>query len=256
MSSHIPYFDASVEEAGLRERKRIETLCSIEDHATQLVLDNGYENVTVDDICHAAHISKRTFFNYFDSKRTATLGRLHTDISDELQGEFFATSANELIKGIIRLILQQAQLNEGRSEEFMATLQRRRKKIMHASEELAAARVMSMMRQLDLVSLLVGQYFDRHPEARRLPTVDAEQESRMLVTMAHSAIRMGTHYWMNGTSSSHAELYNACVGALGTMAYVLDQEYCPVHSPKEAPADNQRAVSDSGPQAHNEGKES
>ena len=38
---------------GLRERKRLETLCAIEDHATRLVLDKGYDNVTIEDIVDA-----------------------------------------------------------------------------------------------------------------------------------------------------------------------------------------------------------
>ena len=67
----------------LRESKRRATKAAIEEHATRLVLDRGFDGVTVEDICQAAEISKRTFFNYVDSKETAVLGPLPTPLSED-----------------------------------------------------------------------------------------------------------------------------------------------------------------------------
>ncbi|MBU6531160.1 TetR family transcriptional regulator [Streptomyces sp. A108] len=39
-----------------------------------LVLERGYEETTVEDICTAAEISRSTFFRYFSSKEEAVLG--------------------------------------------------------------------------------------------------------------------------------------------------------------------------------------
>jgi len=39
-----------------------------------LVEAHGIDNTTVEDICQAADISRRTFFNYMDSKGHAILG--------------------------------------------------------------------------------------------------------------------------------------------------------------------------------------
>lgn len=39
-----------------------------------LVLEHGYEETTVDDICAAAEISRSTFFRYFSSKEEALFG--------------------------------------------------------------------------------------------------------------------------------------------------------------------------------------
>jgi AcrR family transcriptional regulator len=39
-----------------------------------LVLDRGYDETTVDDICAAADISRSTFFRYFSSKEDALFG--------------------------------------------------------------------------------------------------------------------------------------------------------------------------------------
>lgn len=59
---------------GLRERKRRATRDAIERNAIGLVLEHGYDNVTVEMICEAANISQRTFFNYAGSKERAVLG--------------------------------------------------------------------------------------------------------------------------------------------------------------------------------------
>lgn len=55
-------------EAGLRERKRRETLQRITEVGIRLFVERGYEATTLDDIAEAAGISRRTFFYYFKSK--------------------------------------------------------------------------------------------------------------------------------------------------------------------------------------------
>lgn len=51
-----------------RERNRARTHDDIYQAALSLFDKRGYTEVTVDDICEAAGISKATFFRYFDSK--------------------------------------------------------------------------------------------------------------------------------------------------------------------------------------------
>jgi AcrR family transcriptional regulator len=53
---------------GLRERKKLDTWHALRSAALQLITEHGYEAVTVEDIAAAAGVSKRTYFNYFDSK--------------------------------------------------------------------------------------------------------------------------------------------------------------------------------------------
>lgn len=64
----------SPEPDSLRERKRRATMVAIEDAATTLVLEHGYDAVTVDHICVRADVSKRTFFNYVPTKEAAVVG--------------------------------------------------------------------------------------------------------------------------------------------------------------------------------------
>ncbi|WP_326686617.1 MULTISPECIES: TetR family transcriptional regulator [unclassified Streptomyces] len=56
---------------GLRERKKLETRTALRGAAVRLYLEHGPAAVTVHDICEAAGVSPRTFFNYFDTKDDA-----------------------------------------------------------------------------------------------------------------------------------------------------------------------------------------
>ena len=49
---------------GLRYRKKLKARLSVERAALELVIERGYDGVTVEDICARAEISKKTFFNY------------------------------------------------------------------------------------------------------------------------------------------------------------------------------------------------
>lgn len=70
---------------GLRERKKRERGQALRQAALELALENGYANVTVEDICERCGVSRRTFFNYFSSKEEALLGRADTVFDDEDQ---------------------------------------------------------------------------------------------------------------------------------------------------------------------------
>ena len=58
---------------GLRERKKAETRAALRAAAARLFLERGPAAVTVSDICEAAGVSARTYFNYFDAKEDALL---------------------------------------------------------------------------------------------------------------------------------------------------------------------------------------
>ena len=56
---------------GLRETKRAETARGLATTAHALVRERGLTEVTVDDIVEVAHVSRRTFSNYFSCKEEA-----------------------------------------------------------------------------------------------------------------------------------------------------------------------------------------
>ena len=52
-----------------REGKHHETSLRVERSAVTLVLEHGFDNVTVDMICRQSGMSQRTFLNYFTTKK-------------------------------------------------------------------------------------------------------------------------------------------------------------------------------------------
>ena len=65
---------AATARLGLRERKKLRTRKTIVDVATQLFLEQGYEQTTLAQIAEAAEVATSTFFNYFPTKVDIVFG--------------------------------------------------------------------------------------------------------------------------------------------------------------------------------------
>lgn len=57
--------------------------------AQTLTAERGFEGFTMEELAQAAGVSRRTLFNYFDSKLDAVLGP-EPELTDEITGEFRA----------------------------------------------------------------------------------------------------------------------------------------------------------------------
>jgi len=84
-------------EPGLRERKKLQTRHAIHEAAVQLIDEQGLEATTIDQICGAADVSSRTFFNYFPSKAAALLQLPDVTISPEVRERFLAARGGLVI---------------------------------------------------------------------------------------------------------------------------------------------------------------
>ena len=102
---------------GLRERKRRATRTAITSAARALTSEKGLNGYTVEEVCEAAGISRRTFFNYFPAKEDAIIGHAEDDVPAEVIDEFVAGGADSpagdisptLFRDLVRLSLRLAE---------------------------------------------------------------------------------------------------------------------------------------------------
>ena len=76
---------------------------ALEAAAVDLVLEHGYEAVTVDMICARAGVSQRTFFNHFKTKDMALIGPGAPTV-DERAARAFIVSTGPLLREATQLI--------------------------------------------------------------------------------------------------------------------------------------------------------
>jgi AcrR family transcriptional regulator len=115
------------EDIGLRERKKQQTRTAIHEAALHLIDEHGLEATTIEQICHAADVSSRTFFNYYPSKAAAALQIASTTIDPEMRERFLAASGS-LVEALCDVIGGSAEL--GPSHTTMKQLVIRRPELL------------------------------------------------------------------------------------------------------------------------------
>jgi len=96
-------------EPGLRERKKRQTREAISGRATMLILERGFDAVTVAEIARAAEVSEKTVFNYFPRKEDLFLDRL-AEFTEQVaaavrarnEGQSVAGAVQDLIADLVR----------------------------------------------------------------------------------------------------------------------------------------------------------
>lgn len=212
---------APPDQDSLRERKRRATLLAIEDAATSLVLEHGYDCVTVDQICAAAHVSKRTFFNYVPSKEAAVIGSPPRDVPPTPRREFLDAADPDVPGALLRLFLAAFAAARIGNDAQTARLAHRRGAIFRAEPDLGVARVTASSRfQLRLVDL-VTELFERQPHLRRLEGVAAEAEARACVALVAASANLGLSSWLAREAATFDDLDSECALALRQLALLV-----------------------------------
>ena len=143
---------------GLRERKKIKTRETIQQHAIRLFREQGYSETTIEQIAEAAEISPSTFFRYFPTKEALVLD----DDYDPLLIQAFreqppGLSSIQALRNAVRSGLAEI------SEEGRKAISERMLLAMNVPEVRAASfnQMMNTMRMLtELLSARTGRTAD------------------------------------------------------------------------------------------------
>ncbi len=171
---------------GLRERKRAATRSAIEHAAIALILEHGYDHVTVDMICEASMVSPRTFFNYFGSKEGVVLGAVPPFPDERAVAAFVHDTGTGVLEGFLELVLG-SMADAGHDPDLRRSWQL----VLQSNPELAASLIDRMReREEQAVTVLLDRFA---AEGRAsAPEGDLTEEAHMIVGLTMAVL----HYLM------------------------------------------------------------
>ena len=211
----------STKQPSLREMKRQQTLEAIEDHATSLVLERGFDDVTVDDICAGAGISKRTFFNYVESKEVAVVGPGPRVPTEEESQEFLATEHVDLLGAALEQMVCLFGDHDSNGPGLTDEIRRRRKCIRADHPTLAMQHFARIHETRAALEELLAEYLRRWPGARRLPD-PPETEAIAIVGVLLTAVHQGSRAWHESDNAASADFAGSCRKALNDIFLLKD----------------------------------
>jgi AcrR family transcriptional regulator len=187
---------ALAEAVGLRERKRRATSRTIQFTVLELAAERGLEQVTVDEISRIAHISPRTFFNYFPSKEAAMVGENPLRVQPEVLEAFVEAGPDEdMVDGLLAVMQKMALLGTGDRE-----LHQLRRQVLRNYPELFVIKVAGMRSfeavLTDAVDRRLGAERD-HAEATEMSDSRRER-ARLTAMVAIATMRHAFALWAEG----------------------------------------------------------
>jgi AcrR family transcriptional regulator len=177
-------------ELGLRERKRRETRRALQLAILEQSIERGYDRVTIEEICRAADVSPRTFFNYFASKEDAVLGAVpgfpDAEVVERYVDEGFGADA---LRDLPVLFLSMSDALD--DIEILGL----RKQLMRREPGLLGLRVSSSRAFENLLADVVLRRLNRDE-----PSVDRdarERRARLIAMVGFATMRFGWLAWID-----------------------------------------------------------
>ncbi|MDO5032807.1 TetR/AcrR family transcriptional regulator [Corynebacterium sp.] len=174
------------EEMTLREQKRFATRLRIEDAATRLVDERGFADVTVEEICEAAGISRRTFFNYFDSKDSAVLGAPSDEFTESQKDYFLDTPTKSVFLLTVDLVKHHMSGHHADPE-----IVERRRRIAGDADAAAAALSRKRAKSNEILNL-IAQRLQKEPSLQIMPETDPITEAILIGGLIRQAVWLAT----------------------------------------------------------------
>ncbi|MEO6944893.1 MAG: TetR/AcrR family transcriptional regulator [Lacisediminihabitans sp.] len=159
----------------------------IEAAAFELILEHGYDDVTVGMICDASMVSPRTFFNYFGSKEVVVLGAAPATPS-AVDIEKFVTADNANIVADFVVLITAEFLDQRPNPELFAA----RRLLIQRTPALFERQLARMTQTEKQLVQIVTQRFRLH--GRDTGTnPDLDDEARMVVALGMGVMRFVMH---------------------------------------------------------------
>lgn len=183
----------------LREKKRELLRSTIEKTAVALVLEHGYDNVTVDMICDASLASQRTFFNYFGSKEAAILGPAPADPDPQLTEDFVRHPQGDVLSDLTRM-MSRVLTDHG---DVDLALWRDRREIIRATPQLMRAQAERMADKDDqLVRLVLRRLRAQHEDDTTAEADDRlDDQARLIVNLWWGIARHAMKLWSEAAAA-------------------------------------------------------
>ena len=193
---------SSAPASGLRERKKEQTRQALEETILRLVIEKGYENVTVEEVCEQVGISRKTFFNYFSSKRAAVLGRSYIPSKDmflEAMEKHPEANYLDVLAGCIEHGLTSADTSD--------QIKDLRKSAMLRSPEIFFRTNKSSLVLHPAITAALMEYLSKYPEKRKMPEQSLREEC--LVGTSVVVCIMRTHIMLSSFKDNPIDIKSA-----------------------------------------------
>jgi AcrR family transcriptional regulator len=146
---------ATDQQLGLRERKKLKTRQAIRREAFRLIDENGYTATTVEQIAEAADVSPSTFFRYFPSKESLLLA----DDLDPLILQAFKDQPRDL--SLVQAFRRAYQAVMAQLAPDQLEFESTRQRLMFSIPELKAAMYDEYYRTVNVVADAIGDRIGR-----------------------------------------------------------------------------------------------
>ena len=157
---------------GLRYRKKLKARLAVERAALELVIERGYDGVTVEDICARAEISKKTFFNYFPSKASVIMGRMDAFPDDERLLEILAEHDEACYLDVLVGVVS-TTVSAGVDDEIESL----RREALRSMPQLFFHGQRDLLAVQRSIAAALRSYLGEHPERRMLAGGSVEEEA-------------------------------------------------------------------------------
>lgn len=161
-----------------REARRVETTHRLRRRALELTRDKGFDGWTMDDLAASAEVSRRTVFNYFDSKLDVVLGPDHEPPAEALEAFVAKLPTGDLVDDMAALAAEVIQEKQTELDLVMLA----RSVILKEPHLVALVHQRFEDKMTELIDLIIQREGEGYGRAR------AELAVRLIVTVFDTAL--------------------------------------------------------------------